>query len=59
MNHNTLDNYFKTNFAMAQYHKYSISEIESMIVYERDIYVEMLMQYLKDMEEKQRAAGNG
>lgn len=44
---------------MAQYHKYSISEIESMIVYERDIYVEMLMQYLKDMEEKQRTAGNG
>jgi hypothetical protein len=37
---------------LAQHHKYSITEIESLIPFERDIYVDMLLQYLK--EEKER-----
>jgi len=41
-----------TVFALAQHHKYSITEIDEMIPFERDIYVEMLLQYLK--EEKER-----
>ena len=35
-----------------QYHKYSLTDIESMIPFEREIYVAMLIQYLE--EEKQR-----
>jgi hypothetical protein len=35
-----------------QYHKYSLSDIENMIPFEREIYVAMLIQYLE--EEKQR-----
>jgi len=38
-------------FALAQHHKYSISDIEGLIPYERDLYVDMLMDYL----EQQRA----
>jgi hypothetical protein len=41
-----------TVFALAQHHKYSITEIDELIPFERDIYVEMLLQYLK--EEKER-----
>jgi hypothetical protein len=41
-----------TVFALAQHHKYSITEIDDLIPFERDIYVEMLLQYLK--EEKER-----
>jgi hypothetical protein len=40
------------NFALMQYHKYSLTEIENMIPFEREIYVAMLVQYLE--EEKQR-----
>lgn len=40
------------NFALMQYHKYSLSDIEDMIPFEREIYVAMLIQYLE--EEKQR-----
>lgn len=40
------------NFALMQYHKYSLDELENMIPFERDIYVAMLVQYLE--EEKQR-----
>lgn len=40
------------NFALMQYHKYSLSELEEMIPFERELYVAMLVQYLE--EEKQR-----
>jgi hypothetical protein len=39
-----------------QYHKYSLTEIENMIPFERDIYVAMLVNYLE--EEKQRLERN-
>jgi hypothetical protein len=39
-----------------QYHKYSLTEIENMIPFERDIYVAMLVQYLR--EEKERLERN-
>lgn len=35
-----------------QYHNYSLYDIESMIPFERDVYVAMLVQYLE--EEKKR-----
>ena len=35
-----------------QHHKYSLTEINDLIPWERDIYVGMLMQFLE--EEKQR-----
>jgi hypothetical protein len=40
------------NFALMQYHKYSLTELETMIPFEREIYVAMLVKYLE--EEKQR-----
>ncbi len=39
-----------------QYHKYSLYDIESMIPFEREIYVAMLVQFLE--EEKQRLERN-
>jgi hypothetical protein len=40
------------NFALMQYHKYSLAELEEMIPFEREVYVYMLIQYLE--EEKKR-----
>jgi hypothetical protein len=31
-----------------QHHKYSLSELESMIPWERDIYITLLIQYLEE-----------
>ena len=36
---------------MMQHHKYSLEEIESMLPWEREIYVGLLMQYIKDENE--------
>jgi hypothetical protein len=40
------------NFALMQYHKYSLYDIESMLPFEREIYVAMLIKFLE--EEKER-----
>ena len=50
-----LENYFKLNFALMQYHKYSLTEIENMIPWERDIYVSLLKDHLEEEERKQVA----
>lgn len=41
-------------FSLAQHHKYSITEIENLIPFERDIYVDMLLEYLNKLEEEKR-----
>lgn len=56
MNHNTLGNYYQVNFALCQHHKWSITEIEDMYVWERDIYTKFLTDYLEEMKEKRRQA---
>jgi len=47
-----LQNYYKTNFSFIQHHKYSLTELENMLPWERDIYITMLIQYIE--EENQR-----
>ena len=54
MVHMNLENYFRLNFALMQYHKYSLTEIENMIPWERDIYVGLLRQHLEDEELKRK-----
>jgi hypothetical protein len=39
---------------MAQHHKYSIKEIEDMYPFERDLYFEMLVEYVKEVNEQQK-----
>lgn len=50
--HESLHSYYKMNFALMQYHKYSLTEIEEMIPFEKEIYVALLVQFLE--EEKKR-----
>jgi len=61
MVHNNLENYFRLNFALMQYHKYSLTEIENMMPWERDIYVGLLQSHLEEerLKEQQRRASNG
>ena len=38
-----------------QHHKYSLTELEDMIPWERDIYVNMLIRYLEEETERIKA----
>ena len=37
---------------MMQHHKYSLSELETMIPWERDIYIILLTNYIQEENEK-------
>jgi len=48
MAHIDLEAYYKVNFSLMQHHKYSLTEIENMMPWERDIYLAMLNQYVEE-----------
>tara|TARA_B100000965_G_scaffold299569_1_gene257947 strand:- start:841 stop:1023 length:183 start_codon:yes stop_codon:yes gene_type:complete len=58
MVHMNLEGYFKLNFSLMQYHKYSLTEIENMMPWERDIYILLLQQHLEEEEQKQKQQAN-
>jgi len=37
-----------------QHHNYSLSDIENMMPWEREIYVDMLVNYIKEQNEKRK-----
>ena len=39
-----------------QHHKYSYHDLEHMMPWEREVYVALLMNYLKEEEERRKAA---
>ncbi len=59
MAHMDLESYFRINFALMQFHKYSLSEIEGMIPWEREIYLMLLQQHIEEEKLKQQQQQNG
>tara|TARA_B100001287_G_scaffold142923_1_gene120154 strand:+ start:84 stop:257 length:174 start_codon:yes stop_codon:yes gene_type:complete len=57
MAHTTLESYYKVNFALMQHHKYSLTEIENMMPWERDVYVALLKQYIEEENIKAQQSG--
>ena len=57
MAHTDLASYYKINFALMQHHKYSLTELENMIPWEKDIYVALLEQYIEEENLKQKQKG--
>ena len=39
---------------MMQHHQYSLTELDNMIPWEREIYVDMLVEYIKEENKKMR-----
>tara|TARA_B100000085_G_scaffold118257_1_gene107739 strand:- start:920 stop:1063 length:144 start_codon:yes stop_codon:yes gene_type:complete len=42
----------KTNFALAQHHKWSLTEIEMMHPWEREVYVALLLQFIEEQNDR-------
>jgi hypothetical protein len=57
MAHEDLASYYKTNFALVQHHKYSLTELENMIPWEREIYITLLHQYIEEENAKNQSNG--
>ena len=48
MSHEDLESYYKMNFALMHHHKYSLTELENMIPWEREVYLSLLQQYIEE-----------
>ena len=59
MAHEDLESYYKLNFALMQHHKYSLTELENMMPWEREIYVALLQQYVEEENLKAQQEQNG
>jgi len=57
MAHENLESYYKVNFSLIQHHKYSLTELENMIPWEREIYLSLLQQYIEEETLKERLNG--
>ena len=42
-----------------QHHNYSLSDLENMLPWEREIYVDMLITYIKEENEKEKRRKQG
>lgn len=58
MAHESLASYYRINFALLQHHKYSLTDLENMLPWEREIYVSLLQQYIEE-ENLKNGTNNG
>jgi len=56
--HTTLMSHYEINFSLMNYHKWSLSEIENMIPWEKEVYIKLLENYLESEKLKAAQAAN-
>ena len=49
---NSLVNFYKTNFNLMYYHKFSLTELENMLPWEYEVYVGMLAEEVRQENER-------
>ena len=47
MAHTSLESYYHNNFALMQHHKYSLTELDNLIPWEKEIYITLLSNHLE------------
>ena len=55
LSHDSLVNHYQTNFAMMHHYHYSLTELDNMMPWEREIYVMMLTQHIKEENERAKS----
>ena len=54
MGHDKLQNVFKSNFALMQHHHWNLEYLETLLPWERYIYIELLQQHLDELEKERQ-----
>lgn len=54
MAHTSLESYYQINFALMQHHKYSLTELENMMPWEKEVYITLLQNYIEEENLKQQ-----
>ena len=59
LSHDSLANHYQVNFEMAQRHGYSLTELNEMLPWEREVYVALLTEYIRKENERNRRELDG
>lgn len=52
LSHDNLQNHYEVNFLLMENHSYSLSDLDNMIPWEREVYVTLLMNHLQMLEQR-------
>ena len=58
MSHDTLENWYMTIFSMIHRFKYNLNEIENMIIYEKDLHLQMVLDAVKQEQDMAQSYGS-
>lgn len=58
LGHDNLLNYMSTNFNMVKHHGYDHEAMEDMMPWEREVYVQLVINHLKEENEQMRQQAN-
>lgn len=58
LGHDNLLNYMQTNSNMVKHHEYQHEALENMMPWEREVYVQLIINYLKEENERLKTQGN-
>ena len=57
--HEELSNHFKVNFLLQRHHNYTLTELDNMIPWEREVHTILLIQTLEEEKQAREKASNG
>ena len=58
LSHETLANIITTNFNLMQHHNYSLTELDNMIPWEREIYINLVVKHVAEENERVKQQQN-
>jgi hypothetical protein len=59
MAHTDLESYYRVNFALFQHHKWSLTELENLIPWEKEIYITLLKEFIEQENIKNQQNNHG
>ena len=54
LSHDNLVNHYRTNFQLMHLYNYSLHEIDRMLPWEREVYLDMILNHLKEQQEQHK-----
>lgn len=52
MCHESLINLYRTNFILMHHYHYSLTELDNMIPWEREVYIALILEHLEEERER-------
>ena len=59
LSHDSVENYYHTNFQLIHVHNYSLSEIDNLLPWEKEVYLSLIVDYEKEKREEMERAQKG